>query len=346
MRVLAFCRTYFQVAQTLALCEWFKEQGKNPELTIFRGKTSLNKFAIKKEALDFSVNDYPVNMVDLVGLQKSSFLVIPLAVARFILSSFKKNKLQNAIVAPGAPNLYFLSILYDSADDAFAFYSIEEGIGTYGSMLRRAKINMYKSAKSTFYFPLYLIVELAKQLLLRALTYRSGGIVESISSRIISHNTNRVSITPLLKTTLQSDVFSSSKVIIPRNTILFLSTTFVERGIIDEKRYMLLLDDVHNYFKKLGNNFLIKPHPAEKIDKYNEYVTCHFDGPVEAILGANLKNLAGVAGINSTALILAQKLFQLPSYRIEHKYLYPYKKKLTTFYLQRLLDKHTQILQL
>lgn len=322
MKVFALCRTYFQVAQTLALCELFREQVSNLELTIFREKTGLNHFAIKSNVLDFSVKDYPIAMID---MPRSFPATIPLAVKDLIIASFKKNvPKKNVMVAPGAPNLNFLSILKVSKSSVDAFYSIEEGIGTYGSILNRTKIKMKKHGKYSFHFPLYLGVEMAKQVLFWIVTYRSGGFIENISSRIKSHHKNRIMLATLLKETLSSNVFNSSKVIIPKNTMIFLSAPFVEHNLLDEKSYMSLINATRNYFLDLGNFFLIKPHPDENIDKFNQAMICDFDGPVEALLGVHIDKIVGVVGFNSTALILAKKLFKLPAYKIDHKLISPH----------------------
>lgn len=342
MKVFALCRTYFQVAQTLALCELFKEQDRNLELKIFRGKTGLNNFAIKSDVLDFSIQDYPVAMIDM----PCSFpATMPLAVKDLIRASLKKNvPKKNIMVTPGAPNLYFLSILNASRIKVDAFYSIEEGIGTYGSILSRTKSKMYKHGKYSFHFPLYLGVEMAKQLLFWIVTYRSGGFIESISTRIKSHHKNRIMLAPLLKATLSSSVFNSSKVVIPKNTILFLSAPFVEHNILDEESYMSVINATRNYFLDLEKNFLIKPHPDEKVDKFKQYMICDFDGPVEALLGVHIDKIVGVVGINSTALILAKKLFDLPAYQVDQKFIYPHKKKhLNT--KQLLFAEYTENLQ-
>ncbi len=343
MKVFALCRTYFQVAQTLALCEFFKKQDRNLELKIFRGKTGLNNFAIKNDVLDFSIQDYPISMID---MPRSIPITIPLAIKDLIISSLKKNvPKKNIMVAPGAPNLYFLSILKDSRSNIDAFFSIEEGIGTYGTILSRTKSKMYKKGKELYYFVFYFFIELVKQLLLRIVTYRSGGIIETISNRIESHSRNQITLAPLLKRTLSSNVFNSSKMIIHKNTILFISTPFVENNILDKKSYLSIINVTCNYFLDQGKNFLIKPHPDEKVDKFNKHMICDFDGPVEALLSAHIDKIVGVVGINSTALILAKKLFNLPTYKIDHKFIFYDNKRHLNTNSQRLYTEYTEVLK-
>jgi hypothetical protein len=345
MKVFALCKTYLHVAQTLALCEWFIEKGNNPELTIFRGKTIWNNFAIKKEALYFSITDYPVVMSD---MPHSSFAATPWAIAQFIVTSLKKNNLQNIMVNPGTPHLHFLSGLTASKKHIDAFFSLEEGISTYGNISTKVRAKILKRDRYSFHFFLSLGVETIKQLLFRIVTYRSGGIIECISDRNETHDGNRVMLKPLLKSTMSSNVFGFSKTLIPNNTILFLSGPFVELGIIDKQTYLSIINAVRDHFQSISlrNNFIIKPHPVEKTDKYNGYMICDFDGPVEAIFGAYRANITCVVGINSTALIYASKLFDLPSYRIEHKLIFPPGRKNSDSNLERLLAKHTRTLQL
>lgn len=317
IKIFALCRTYYHIVQTLALCQMFQEQGAHPDLTIFRGKSILDHYPIKDHALDFSSLSFPSRMVT---MPHSRAWMLPLAIIRLVLASWRVQSPSIALISPNGPHLGLLSALANSGHQPQAFYSIEEGLGTHGGMLHRSRVRANHS-RHPMRLPLYLSGELLKRALLNSTTIRSGGITETIAARKGSTRGIRIPLAPYVKLTLASGIFRYSSQPFPENTALFLSQPYVEVGVMPRESYLVVLDSVREHFSGLGHNLLIKPHPAEDIYKLRNYQLCHFEGPVEALFGAHQKNLVTVAGINSTALVLAKSLFGLKAYRIEHSLL-------------------------
>ena len=340
--IFAHCSTYFHVVQTLALCEMFQEQGAEPDLTIFRGKSILNACPIKDHALDFSFLSFPFRMF---AMPDANAWALPLAIIRLVVSSRRVQSPRLVLVSPNGPHLGLLSAMANSGRQPQAFYSIEEGLGSHGSMLHRSRARANYS-RHPMRAPLYLFGELLKRALLNITTIRSGGITETIAERQGSTRGIRVPLAPYVKLTLASGIFRYSSQPFPENTVLFLSQPYVEVGVMHRASYLAILDSVREHFIEQGQNLLIKPHPSEDIEKLSNYQVYHFEGPVEALFGALQKDRVTVVGINSTALVLAKSLFGLKVYRIEHSLLNAVHINKLDKGFARLLAKSTEPLRL
>lgn len=341
MKLVALCRTYYHIVQVLALSQWIQETSTLTDLTIYRGKSILKEFSVEKSALELSSLPYPVRLVDLPNPQVTR---LPLAVIRLIFSSLLTRHPRLALATPNGPHLGLLTALAKSGMRPQVFYSFEEGIGTYGSTLHRARIRAAHSRKP-HHLPLYLSGELIKRTLLYITTLRSGGIIETLSTRPGSEHGIRIPLAPYVKGVLSSGVFRLSGESLPNNTVLLISQPLVEAGIIDEESYLAVLESARGFFERAGNHFFIKPHPAESVEKLCNFNICQFEGPVEALFSHNKKKLAAVAGINSTAMIIARRLFEIKAYRIEHRLLYA-RRRTSNPAFRELLYRSTELLRL
>ena len=342
IRIFALCRTYYHIVQTLALCQMFQEQGADPDLTIFRGESILNDFPIKEKALDFSSLAFPCRIV---AMPPYSIWALPLAVVRLVICSWRKRSLSRVLVSPNGPHLGLLSALAKLDEQPEAFYSIEEGLGSHGSMLHRSRVRANHSGHPKR-LPVYLLGEVLKRVLLNITTVRSGGIAETIAARKGSSGRIRIALGPYVKEILASGIFRRPDEPFRKGTVLFLSQPYTEVGVIDGESYLAVLECVRKHFIRLGMNLVVKPHPAEQLEKFHSFRICHFEGPVEALFEQCQENQVAVVGINSTALVLAKNVFALQAYRIEHTLLSAVHIDNLDKAFARLLAQSTELLSL
>ncbi len=89
-------------------------------------------------------------------------------------------------------------------------------------------------------------------------------------------------------------------------SVLIISQPFSELNRISQKEELQFMDSLIKFINKKGLKPILKPHPREKVEKYNKLIDCDFDVignnfPVEEII-PNL-NPKCVIGYSSTALL-------------------------------------------
>lgn len=341
MKVFSLCYSYYHVAQTLALCDYLITRGASLNLTIFRGKF-LEGFRVNSQTLDFSRLPYPVTIEDMPSF---SIYNAPWAAAKFVLQSFRLTGTNRALVNPNGPHLGLLSAITASGNPPDTFFSIEDGLGTHGSILYRSKAKTRESSSSLL-FPLFLVVETLKIALLRVVTFRSGALIRLLASTPQGQRGKFIELAPHMRKVLSSGVFAYERAPMAEGTVLFLSQPYVEMGLIDAQSYLDVVKAAEEHFNSLGKRLQIKAHPAEDLTKWHSHDVCDFDGPVEVLLAENQCTIFAVIGISSTALILAKRLFGLRAFRVQHPALSPLKNSGMNSKLESLLEQHSERLEL
>ena len=97
-------------------------------------------------------------------------------------------------------------------------------------------------------------------------------------------------------------------------TVLIITQPFSEMGTIPLETELNLMQSLINFINKNGIKPILKPHPREKVDKYNDLIDCDFEViknkfPVEEII-PNLNPIC-VIGYTSTALLNTKIFFNI-----------------------------------
>lgn len=201
---------------------------------------------------------------------------------------------------------------------------VEEGIGTYISkkMLKNInkdymRMNILKNMpfQNIFLEIYYLrddfIVNLEKNILLRNITKETRNLLKKKYDCFKVNDNVLRTYKEVLK------LYDKNINIECKKSVLMLSDPLSEHGVISEREELKLIELIIQSVTKMGFQFLLKPHPRENVDKFNELSEKYIfnivqnDLPVESILHS--LNPPYVLGYWSTALINASILYEINS---------------------------------
>ncbi|MEO8749912.1 MAG: hypothetical protein ABI384_05890 [Allobranchiibius sp.] len=96
---------------------------------------------------------------------------------------------------------------------------------------------------------------------------------------------------------------------------VLLTQPWVEMGSLPEDVYRAHIEAIHERTAALGLRLVIRPHPAEHIDRYDDFETLPGDRPAE--LDGRIVDSALILGGTSTALLNLAALHGLRCYRVQ-----------------------------
>lgn len=101
--------------------------------------------------------------------------------------------------------------------------------------------------------------------------------------------------------------------------VLLLTQPWVKLGVLGAEQYNEYIQDVINICREYDISIILKPHPSEDVDAYK-----HFSLPIMKSIHPIEINVdpgacKAVIGFNSTALILLNAIYDMPSYRLKHE---------------------------
>ena len=332
LKVAAYCTSYYHLAQVAGLCEYLRDNGTTPDLTIYRGRF-LGAARIDDAAINLGALNYPARFSD---CGEPNLAALPYAVIKLLLRSLHSTSKSSVLVNPEGPNLKFLSSLTSMEDQPEAFFSIEDGVGTYGSVGHRIRAKARESHSPAVKF---LAGEILKTTILKLVTLRSGGRCQTLMTG--KTDGPRITITPYVRSGFSCGLFNDIGISLSKPTALYISQPCVELGLLDENQYREILSRIREVFAKQGIDFLIKPHPSESTSKFSEFTICTNNCPAEALLSAHQDYLTCVVGTTSTSLIVAKRLFGIRAYAVHHPLLESKRRKQKDGPIAQMLNEDT-----
>ncbi|MDI3549613.1 MAG: hypothetical protein PWQ15_715 [Methanobacterium sp.] len=238
-----------------------------------------------------------------------------------IRSTNGMNKLY--LASPLHPHLPFLKQFTDTAiaykyDPVFVL--IDEGFGTYASKNTWKLVLKQENKSSSLYL-------LKAMYLLKSMIFIS---VEHIFRKLVLKYvicTNRFLFKKEDQLKINENISWSYKEVLKhrkndlridkaKKTALLVTQPFSEYNQISLLEELRLIESIVKFFNKKGIKPLLKPHPRERSDKYDDLSGCDFeilknDYPVEEIIPS--LNLFCIVGFTSTALLSSHVLYDIKS---------------------------------
>ncbi|MFT7009301.1 MAG: hypothetical protein ACJAXJ_003849 [Colwellia sp.] len=191
------------------------------------------------------------------------------------------------------------------------FLIVEDGLGTYAGRLHWTKV-IYRE-RGIYLSTRYFLSSFFKRLLFLFVRKKKIKFLTLFNLKSLSQNSM------FIKELRSYYLFKNKTKLISifKPTVIFVSGPVIERGILNEDEYNIVLNSLRDSCSDKELDFVIKKHPAEYAFDYNDFELLE-DGSLEDFVFINSEHVVELIGFFSTALITCKVLFDTKSHYINY----------------------------